>query len=78
MSAVQCHTCRWWTGDQSADALATHDERRKHGNCERIVSSGALRKDTPAQLYPVGTAAWLDTRYDFSCAAWEKSPAIID
>lgn len=72
MSAVQCHTCRWWGGDKSAYTLETYDERRKRGACQKIHTAAALPDNYPARIYPVGTNSWLDTRYDFSCRDWER------
>lgn len=71
MSAIQCLTCRWWNGDKSY-ASESFTESDKHGNCSHIVSSSALSEGWPVRLYPIGTTAYVSTRYDFSCRDWEK------
>ena len=71
MSAIQCITCRWWNGDKTYAAEAWA-ERDRHGKCHHIHASAALPDDWPVHLYPVGTNAWLETRFDFSCRDWEN------
>lgn len=71
MSAKQCITCRWWNGDKNYAARA-YNEKARHGKCQHIHASPALSDDCPARLYPIGTNAWLETRFDFSCRDWEN------
>lgn len=75
MPGTCCINCRWWNGrkDWAQEAMF---EKDRHGKCERHHASAALRDDSAARLYPVGTCAWLDTRFDFSCAQWEKDAAL--
>ena len=70
MSAIRCETCRWWAGGKNPGEEMF--EHKKRGSCERIVASAAMRDDTAARIYPVDSGAVLSTRYDFSCAQWEK------
>lgn len=76
MPGTRCLNCRWWTGD-TEHAPSSHDEKLRRGDCERIIGSAAARKETPARLYPMGAGVWLNTRFDFSCAMWEASPAAL-
>lgn len=71
MPGTRCINCRWWNGDHEYAPTSVFENKR-HGGCERIVASPALRDDTAARLLPVGTSAWVSTRFDFSCASWEK------
>lgn len=71
MPGTRCVNCRWWNGDREY-APKAHNEKLRHGKCERIHPSSALRDDMQARLYPVGASAWLNSRFDFSCALWER------
>lgn len=68
--ARMCRMCRWWTGDREGHQ-SYGNESRKHGHCFAIHASQALPEKIPARLYPQGTIAWLETRFDFSCSLWE-------
>lgn len=76
MPGTQCQNCRWWNGD-AEQARNSYSEVLKHGKCEHIISSHALRDDWPVRLYPVGVNAWVSTRFDFSCRDWERAVASI-
>lgn len=71
MPGTRCLNCRWWNGDKKY-AAECFTERDRHGKCESIISSMALRDDTSARIYPAVVGAWVNTRFDFSCARWEK------
>jgi len=75
MPGTQCLNCRWWAGDREW-ALRSANTRDKIGDCMAIHPSIALPDDWPARLYPVGSNSRLSTRYDFSCALWEKVAAL--
>lgn len=72
MPGTRCVNCRWWNGDRLL-APESVIERNRHGGCERIHSSPAMREDTAARLYPSGGNASLHTRFDFQCLLWEKA-----
>lgn len=74
MPGTRCINCRWWNGDTKYAAIS-HNERTRHGKCQRIIASPALADDTPARLLPLAVGPWLDTRFDFFCVLWEASQA---
>lgn len=66
--ATKCQNCRWWNGDVEN---AHENWGDATGKCERIHASAASRDKQPARLYPVGTNAWLETKFDFYCPLFE-------
>lgn len=70
MTVPQCITCRWWNGDRDYAAEA-FNEKDRHGKCFHIVASPSHPDDWPVRLYPIGTSAWVEVRFDFSCRDWE-------